>query len=66
MNLKLKAALIVASVLGVGMFVSFISSFLPWYVLPALLIAFLVYIMYDLVLTKLNYDAKIEEMSKRY
>ena len=66
MNLKLKAAFIVASVILVGVMATFVAQFLPWYTFPAIMLAFMLYIMYQLVLNKLKMDEKIDTMSKEY
>lgn len=66
MNIKLKAALIVLGTVIVAATVATVAQFLPWYIFPAAMLAFLLYIMYQLILSKLEMDAKIDAMSKEY
>ena len=65
MNLKIKAALIVAGIVCMGVLGSIVAQFLPWYVLPGILLLVLTYFMYQIVLTQLNLEARIEEMRKK-
>ena len=62
MTNQIKAALIVAGILLIGIVVTIIGTYLPWYVLPSIVLTYFVYIMYQLVLTKLNVDAKVSEI----
>ena len=59
---EIKAALVVALVLALGGLTIVISTYLPWYILPSIVLVYMVYIMYQLILTKLNTDDKIKEI----
>ena len=65
MNLKIKAALMVAGIVCMGILGSLLAHFLPWYVFPALGIALLVYFMYQIILTHLKMEARIEELRNK-
>ena len=59
---EIKAVLIVALVLAVGGLVVVVSTYLPWYILPSIVLVYMIYIMYQLILTKLDTDDKIKEI----
>jgi hypothetical protein len=59
---EIKAALVVALVLALGGLTIIVSTYLPWYILPSIVLVYMVYIMYQLILTKLNTDDKIKEI----
>ena len=59
---EIKAALIVVSVLAVGGLVVVISTYFPWYILPGIVLIYMIYLMYQLILTKLDTDDKIKEI----
>ena len=59
---EIKAALVVALVLSLGGLTIIVSTYLPWYILPSIVLVYMVYIMYQLILTKLNTDDKIKEI----
>ena len=59
---EIKAALVVALVLALGGLTIVVSTYLPWYILPSIVLVYMVYIMYQLVLTKLDAEDKIKEM----
>ena len=59
---EIKAVLVVAFILAVGGLAIVISTYLPWFILPSIVLVYMVYIMYQLVLTKLDTDDRIREM----
>ena len=59
---QIKAALIVAIILAAGGSAVVIGTYLPWYILPGIVLVYMIYIMYQLVLTKLDTDDKIKEI----
>ena len=59
---EIRAALMVTLVLAVGGLVVVVSTYLPWYVLPVLGIGYMVYLMYQLILTKLDTEDRIKEI----
>ena len=59
---EIRAALMVALVLAVGGLVVVVGTYLPWYVLPGIVLVYMIYIMYQLILTKLDTDDKIKEI----
>jgi hypothetical protein len=59
---EIRAALMVALVLAVGGLVVVVSTYLPWYILPSIVLVYMIYIMYQLILTKLDTDDKIKEI----
>jgi hypothetical protein len=59
---EIKAALVVALVLALGGLAIVVSTYLPWFILPSIVLAYMVYIMYQLILTKLDTDDKIKEI----
>lgn len=59
---EIRAALMVAIVLAVGGLVVVVSTYLPWYILPSIVLVYMIYIMYQLILTKLDTDDKIKEI----
>jgi hypothetical protein len=59
---EIKAALVVALVLALGGLTIVISTYLPWYILPSIVLVYMVYIMYQLILTKLDTEEKIKEI----
>ena len=62
MTNQIKAALIVALILAVGGLVVVVGTYLPWYILPVLGIGYMVYLMYQLILTKLDTEDRIKEI----
>jgi uroporphyrinogen-III synthase len=73
MNLKLKAALQTAGVLavvitasvGVQLLVAFLTASQITNLLAVISITFLVYAMYQLVLSRLEYEQKVEEIVQK-
>jgi hypothetical protein len=59
---EIRAALMVALVLAVGGLVVVVGTYLPWYILPSIVLVYMIYIMYQLILTKLDTDDKIKEI----
>jgi len=59
---EIKAALVVALVLALGGLAIVVSTYLPWFILPSIVLVYMVYIMYQLILTKLDTDDRIREM----
>jgi hypothetical protein len=59
---EIKAALIVTLVLALGGLTIVVSTYLPWYILPSIVLVYMVYIMYQLILTKLDTEEKIKEI----
>jgi hypothetical protein len=59
---EIKAALVVALVLALGGLTIVVSTYLPWFILPSIVLVYMVYIMYQLILTKLDTDDRIREM----
>ena len=59
---EIKAALIVTLVLALGGLTIIVSTYLPWYILPSIVLVYMVYIMYQLILTKLDTEEKIKEI----
>ena len=70
MNLKIKAGLVVASVVAGSIVASFVLKLVFTYVTSAMLlngimliaVGILLYTMYSIILTKFEYDAKIKAM----
>lgn len=66
MNLKLKAAAITVSVVGIGIAVGFLLSYLPnWAVLTAA-VAVICYAVYTTALAGLKFDESIDKMNSKY
>jgi len=59
---EIKAALVVALVLALGGLTIVVSTYLPWYILPSIVLLYMIYIMYQLILTKLDTDDRIREI----
>jgi len=59
---EIRAALIVTLVLALGGLTIIVSTYLPWYILPSIVLVYMVYIMYQLILTKLDTEEKIKEI----
>ena len=59
---EIKAVLVVALILAAGGLAIVVSTYLPWFILPSIVLVYMVYIMYQLVLTKLDTDDRIREM----
>ena len=66
MNLKLKAAMIAASVVGSGAVVGFILSYLPIWAVGVVALMFACYIIYSITLSGLKYDKAVDEMNEKY
>jgi hypothetical protein len=74
MNMKLKAASIVAGMVAVSFFAAagckwITETFTTEQIVQGigmLSIAALLYMMYTLILTRLEYDSKVEELGKKY
>ena len=62
MTNQIKAALIVALIVAAGGSAVVIGTYLPWYVLPGIVLVYMIYIMYQLILTKLDTDDKIKDI----
>ena len=59
---EIKAVLIVAIIVASGGLAVVVGTYLPWYILPVILLAYMIYIMYQLVLTRLDTEDKIKEI----
>lgn len=59
---QIKAALIVAMIVAAGGSAVVIGTYLPWYILPSIVLVYMIYIMYQLVLTKLNTDDTVSNI----
>ena len=59
---EIRAALVVALVLALGGLAIVVSTYLPWFILPSIVLVYMIYIMYQLILTKLDTDDRIREM----
>ena len=66
MNIKLKAALITASVIATGFITGFIMSYLPNWAVAVLALSFAGYLVYSLALAQLKWDQTIDEMNQKY
>jgi hypothetical protein len=66
MNLKLKAAGITVGVIGSGIVVGFVMSYLPVWATVSAVVAFACYIVYTTALTGLKFDQSVEELNKKY
>jgi hypothetical protein len=66
MNLHLKAAGIAALVVGSGIAVGTILSYLPNWATAVFVIGIACYFVYTIALTGLKYDKAVQEISKKY
>lgn len=62
MTNEIKAAFIVAFIVAAGGVIVVLGTYLPWFILPVLGIGYMIYLMYQLILTKLNTDVKVSEI----
>lgn len=62
MSNQVKAALIVAFIMVACAGIIVIGTYLPWYVIPGIGLVYFIYIMYELILTKLEMDNKVSEI----
>jgi len=66
MNLHVKAAGIAALVVGSGMAVGVILSYLPNWVTAVFVLSIACFFVYSIALSGLKYDKAVEEISKKY
>lgn len=65
MNIKLKAVLQTIVFFVVVVLSAALANFLPWYVLGGIALAGLFYLVYTLLLSRLEFDKKVEDIAKK-
>jgi hypothetical protein len=66
MYLKLKAAAITVGVIGSGLLLGFLLSYLPNWAVLTIVVAVICYFVYASALAGLKFDESIEKMNSKY
>jgi hypothetical protein len=66
MNLKLRAAAITLGVIGSGLLVGFLLSYLPNWAVLIMAVAVICYFVYVTALAGLKFDESIEKMNSKH
>jgi len=66
MYLKLKAAAITVGVIGSGLLLGFLLSYLPNWAVLTIVVAVVCYFVYASALAGLKFDESIEKMNSKY